>query len=281
MSEVDEPFTSCQTMMTSSTKEAGSHRLHSKDKDFSGKMHRSLKRKHLVPDDADAAAKPTRKRDKKQSTLLEIPLVPKQKPQTDDAPAFLNQLRAMAKRMTLMMILDPIHYMIDMNILQAIMDMIAINMKTPEWRDTIRSFLEAAVQASNLQSEVQYLQQSTVIRSDRIWSTTCCGIVTMRNVTEWLNNSIKKTVPDACSVTQSIHNPSSTSSATMTSKDSDTYTYSTTADGYPENAIARGLTGTQDQTLTGGLLSHIKSRVATGCASSVIYLSDDGSYKFA
>lgn len=144
----------------------------------------------------------------------------------------------------------------------------------------MRAFLEAAVQALSAESGQQYLQHCKGIHSDRTWSMTLCGIVTQRNVIDWLNKSIKKTVPGAYSATPSTRNPF-TSSATTTSKGSATCTSSTIAAGYPENGTAPGLTGTYDPTLTGGLLSHIKSLVSTGCASSVIYLSDeDGSYKF-
>lgn len=93
------------------------------------------------------------------------------------------------------------------------------------------------------------------ITCDPIWCTTQCGIVTQKSVTNWLNYSRPGIGPQCI--------PSSVLGTTL-SKDSATYTLSTTADGPVGNAIAAGTRGINDLTLTAGLLARARSRLPTG-----------------
>lgn len=62
-----------------------------------------------------------------------------------------------------------------------------------EMKKVLEQFLEALVTVLNQNPGLQYFQESEVDLSDRIWSTTLCGIATKKNVLDWLRNSIKLT----------------------------------------------------------------------------------------
>lgn len=175
---------------------------------------RTLKRLNLIPQSVPKLSHKRLKRERKQKTLMDLPLVPAQTQVTSKEKEERDVF--MAKMKSMMMI---------------------------SW--------QVLCQNPGLQS----LLNLDGITCDPIWCTTQCGIVTQKSVTNWLNYSRPGIGPQCI--------PSSVLGTTL-SKDSATYTLSTTADGPVGNAIAAGTRGINDLTLTAGLLARARSRLPTG-----------------
>lgn len=230
-------------------------------------------------------------RDRKQKTLLEMPLVPAPTAagavnENEKVSSMLATLRGNMKTVTLMMILQSLKYLFDDTALDRALVAIS-STSAPSTvtlcdvtKTVIIQFLEAALQTLQAMPGHRYLQHCPIIDSDPIWFTTCCGIAIQRNVTLWLNNLMCATDKAVSSVTPGT-NYRSTHCATTTSKGSATSIYSTTVCGRAGDAAVPDLTGTDDQTITGGLIRHAMSTRKTGISSSHIFVQDGTqSYKY-
>lgn len=267
----------------------GCDKFKSRDKTFRAEATRALKREHLLPDDADCQSshKKHTKRDQKQKSLLDGPLVPI-RPTTDTAqiPDFLQQVRKRMISVSLYHILMELTYLLDLHVIYLLLDVYQADQRTidtwtVESRETLQQFILTAQEALIKEPGIQYLQHSTRIENDRSWSTTLCGIVTKKTVTAWFANSMLKIDPAVYTPTPSSVNPFISSVAT-TSKASATCMSSTTVSGPVVNAAAVASIGTAGTMLTDGLLQHARLTQKTGCASSIIYVADsDQSYKYA
>lgn len=214
-----------------------------------------------------------------------MPLVPSVQ-STEALPDFLQKARSYMITVSLLAILTDLIYLLDLELIYSLLDVYqddqaAINMWTIEARETLQKFILEAQTALLAEPGIRYLQHSQRITNDPIWCTTSCGITTKRTLLNWFVSSIKKIDPAVYIPILNTVNRSTLSVNTI-SPDSDTCTSYTTVNGPAGNADVAASIGTHGTTLTDGLLQHAKSKQRTGCASSVIYVSDgEGSYKYA
>lgn len=271
--ETQAPTPSCSNTSTENFKHTS---FASKDAGF-GRTSRALKRTRLVAE--TSAPPPKTRRTRTQKTLMDQPLVP-----PNENEFFATRMRSLMMTQTLLLIVKAIAVPLTMGLIETILTDIqsashGLNNMTPEARLILQTFVQEAIQVLCQNPGLPSLQSCTSINLDPTWSTTRCGIVTMKKVTKWLNNCIIKIVPQQLSLT-SLNNPSTLLSTTQ-SKASDTSIYCTTASGHQDGAAAHASRGIQDQTLTAGLLGLARCRVKTGNRSSHIYVQDqDGSYKY-
>lgn len=175
-------------------------------------------------------------------------------------------------------LLTPIHVEFALDHFQAkLFDLATMNKDSQR---VLRRFIDAVATECVANPGVRFLKDCVSIPLDRIWSTTWCGIATMRNVTAWLQRSMQETDLHPCTVMSSIDHPSISSQITQSPVLATSTSY-TTVTGIPASAVAPASPGTSGATLTEGLIKLAKCHTTTGNRSSHIYVQDDDvSFKY-
>ena len=112
--------------------------------------------------------------------------------------------------------------------------------------------MEALVELSSLNHGVVFFKDCPSVHTDPTWSTTHCGITTMKNVTSFLH-SLRPKTDNVNYIPTQDYNQASISSSIMPSKASAIYTSSTTVHGIAENVPVPVSIGTSGPTPFGNL----------------------------